>query len=57
MATKPNEKETPFEKFKEFTRKVVSVPKAEIDRREREYQESRKKKRIGSNNIVRGQKT
>ena len=34
--------ETPFEKFREFTRKVVSVPKAEIDRREAEYQKSRK---------------
>jgi hypothetical protein len=36
---------TPFEKFRDFTRKVVSVPKAEIDRREAEYQKSRKNKR------------
>jgi hypothetical protein len=34
---------TPFEKFREFTRKVVSVPKAEIDRREKEYQSERKR--------------
>jgi hypothetical protein len=26
--------ETPFEKFRQFTKKIVSVPKAEIDRRE-----------------------
>ncbi len=37
--------ETPFEKFREFTRKVVSVPKAEIDRREKEYKKARKKRR------------
>jgi len=34
---------TPFEKFREFTRRVVSVPKTEIDRREREYQKARKR--------------
>ena len=36
---------TPFEKFRQFTQKVVSVPKAEIDRREAEYQKTRKNKR------------
>jgi hypothetical protein len=36
---------TPFEKFKEFTKQVISVPKAEIDRREAEYQKARKNKR------------
>jgi hypothetical protein len=36
---------TPFEKFREFTQKIVSVPKVEIDRREAEYQKSRKNKR------------
>lgn len=46
MSTKSEQPEsTPFEKFKDFTRKVVSVPKAEIDRRERQYQEERKKQR------------
>jgi hypothetical protein len=34
-----------FEKFREFTRKVVSVPKTEIDKREAEYQKMRKEKR------------
>lgn len=39
-----NESETPaapspFEAFEAFARKVVSVPKAEIDRREQAYKE------------------
>ena len=29
--------ETPFEKFRPFTKNVVSVPKTEIDRREKLY--------------------
>lgn len=36
---------TPFEKFRNFTQRVVSVPKAEIDRREKEYQRIRKQRR------------
>jgi hypothetical protein len=36
---------TSFEKFVEFTRKVVSVPKSEIDKREKEYKESRKRQK------------
>lgn len=34
-----------FEKFRDFTRKVISVPKSEIDRREVEYQKARKQKK------------
>jgi len=37
--------ETPFEKFRRFTKKIVSVPKAEIDRREQQYKKARKAKR------------
>ena len=37
--------ETPFDKFLAFTKKVVAVPKAEIDRREAEYKKARKKKK------------
>jgi hypothetical protein len=37
--------QTPFEKFLAFTKKVVAVPKAEIDKREAEYQRERKKLR------------
>jgi hypothetical protein len=36
--------ETPSEKFRDFAKKVVSVPKAEIDRREKEYKKARKHK-------------
>jgi hypothetical protein len=39
------ESETPFEKFRQFTKKIVSVPKVEIDRREKQYQKARKAKR------------
>ncbi len=31
-----------FERFRRFTQQVVSVPKAEIDRREKEYKKARK---------------
>jgi hypothetical protein len=44
MNETPQNQPTPFEKFREFTRKVVSVPKAEIDRRETEYKRMRKAK-------------
>lgn len=37
--------ETPFEKFRAFTEKIVAVPKAEIDRREAAYQKARKLKK------------
>jgi hypothetical protein len=37
--------ETPFEKFRQFTKKIVSVPKAEIDRRERQYKKDRARKK------------
>jgi hypothetical protein len=40
--------ETPFEKFRQFTKKIVSVPKSEIDRRERKYQKDRANKKAGS---------
>jgi hypothetical protein len=39
------EEKTPFEKFRQFTQKIVSVPKEEIDRREKEYQKQRKSKK------------
>jgi hypothetical protein len=38
--------QTPFEKFEEFARRVVSVPKKIVDEREREYQEERHNKRV-----------
>jgi len=39
------ETETPFEKFRQFTKKIVSVPKSEIDRREKQYRKARVRKR------------
>jgi len=33
---------TPFQKFEALTRRVMSVPKAEIDRRAAEYKKRRK---------------
>lgn len=35
----------PFEKFKELTRKIVSVPKAEVDAREREAKKKKARKK------------
>lgn len=45
-ATKPEPK--PFEKFQQFAKQVLSVPKKEIDRREAEYQQERKAKRLAA---------
>lgn len=39
--TSPSD-ETPFERFEDFARKVLSVPKAEIEERERAYRAKRK---------------
>jgi hypothetical protein len=36
--------QTAFEQFRDFTERVVSVPKAEIDRREKEYKKARKQR-------------
>jgi hypothetical protein len=44
MRTSANEP-TPFEKFRDFTKRVVSVPKTVIDQREKEYKAERKRKR------------
>lgn len=36
--------QTESEKFQQFAKKVILVPKAEIDRREKEYKKERAKK-------------
>jgi len=36
---------TPFQKFEALTRRVMSVPKAEIDRRQSEYKKKRAEKK------------
>ena len=40
----PPQSETPFQRFEEFARKVLSVPKAEIDRRDKAFRERRKRR-------------
>ncbi len=37
--------QTPFERFTEFTRRIIAVPKSEIQAQERLYQRRRAKKR------------
>jgi len=39
---KPKREETPFEKFKRLTTRIVSVPKAEIQKRELEWENGKK---------------
>jgi hypothetical protein len=41
----PPPEQTPFQRFEEFARRVISVPRAEIEEREREYQEQRLKRK------------
>lgn len=36
---------SPFERFREFARRIIAVPKAEIDRQEAKYQQERKKRK------------
>jgi hypothetical protein len=36
-------KKSEFEKFRQFTKKIVSVPKSEIDRREHAYKKTKAK--------------
>jgi len=42
--TKPDV--TPFERFRDFARRIIAVPKAEIDKQEAEYQRQRKKEKV-----------
>jgi len=43
MSDTQKSKESEFQKFKEFSKKIISVPKSEIDRRETEYKKTRAK--------------
>jgi len=45
MSTQPIPEPTPFEKMQALAAKVISVPKAAIDRREQERKEANPKKR------------
>ncbi len=37
----PSPEQTPFQRFEEFARRVISVPKTEIEERERAYRGER----------------
>jgi hypothetical protein len=43
MKTKAPKKSKEFKRFEDFTRKLVSVPKEEINRREKEAKEQKEK--------------
>jgi len=45
MKTKTNQQTNQFEKFKEFARKIVNVPKKEIDEQEKKYQMRKSKEK------------
>jgi hypothetical protein len=36
---------SPFERFREFARRIIAVPKSEIDKQEAEYQRQRQKQK------------
>ncbi len=38
---RPPPGQTPFERFTEFARRIIAVPKSEVAEREREYREGR----------------
>jgi hypothetical protein len=40
-ADPPTPAQTPFEQFAEFTRKVLAVPRSELEEQERVYKEKR----------------
>ncbi len=44
-ATEPKGGQSEFEKFEDFARKVVAVPKSEVDEQEKKYQAERKRKK------------
>jgi hypothetical protein len=37
---------SPFERFWDFARRIIAVPKAEIDEQEAEYQRQRAKRKV-----------
>jgi hypothetical protein len=41
----PSDGMTPFERFVDFARKVIAVPRAEIEEQERIYQATKKRRR------------
>lgn len=44
MAT-PAREPTPFERFTDFTRRIIAVPKAEVEKQKRSYRQRRRSKK------------
>jgi hypothetical protein len=42
----PPPEQTPFQRFEEFARRVISVPRTEIEERERAYREERGERKL-----------
>jgi hypothetical protein len=42
----PSPEQTPFQRFEEFARRVISVPRAEIEERERAYRGEREERKL-----------
>jgi hypothetical protein len=43
--SKPPSKSEEFERFEAFAKELISVPKAEIDKRQKEYERQRQKRK------------
>lgn len=41
----PTRDPTPFERFTEFTRRIIAVPKAEVEKQKRMYRKRRRNKK------------
>ncbi|MEN3335674.1 MAG: hypothetical protein V7641_5039 [Blastocatellia bacterium] len=41
----PEDTRTPYQRFEDLARQVLTVPKKEIDKRQEEYERKKKKKR------------
>lgn len=40
--TTPAREPTPFERFTDFTRRIIAVPKAEVEKQKRDYRRKRR---------------
>ena len=54
MKADPKPEPSPFERLRDFARRIVAVPKAEIDEQEAEYQRTKtlKKERRAANHTI-----
>jgi hypothetical protein len=45
IADTKTDSRTPFERFEDFTRRLMAVPKKEIDQKQKEYERKKKRKK------------